>query len=569
MPRPLLALLLALAALATAASGVAQTSALSFAPTDEIFPNPERGFYAHREVQAEGTPLSVSDLESLRSASVTLVLRLYYLKSFRDRPLSDAQLALIQTDMDALREAGAKAILRFAYSQSPTQPDAPPDVVLGHIEQLVPIFEANADVIAVVQAGFIGAWGEWYYTDYFANPDNPSDISPEQQAARREVLLDLVDALPDDRFVQIRTPYYKRDLLDRSAPISEDEAYGDSAWARIGHHNDCFLASPTDYGTFLSQADRDLVAADTRFSPSGGETCNVNPPRSECETALAELAAYRYSYLNKGYNTSVLGSWVRGGCMTEVRQRLGYRLALTTGRVTTTARPGTAFSLSLNVENRGWAAPYNPRPVEVVLRHTSTGDRYVARLADDPRFWGAGENVALTVEAGLPADLPEGDYDVLLNLPDGRRSLYERPRFSVRLANEGVWEEATGYNDLGVTLAVSASGPGEAYEGDLVFRPYEQATGAETSAARGTYLGAPFPNPAVGAVTIPFTTRTAGSVRLTVYDVLGRRVEALDEVRPAGLQTTRLETGGWAAGTYVIRLEAGGEVASRQVVLGR
>ena len=560
MPRPIRTFLFALAVLAVAASGVeAQTSALTFTPTDEIFPNPERGFYAHKEVQAEGDPLTVGSLEALRRQSVTLVLRLYYFKSFRDRPLSDAQLALIQADMDVLREAGVKAVLRFAYSQGQTQPDAPLDVVLGHIEQLAPLFEANADVIAVVQAGFIGSWGEWYYSSN--GLDNTAD--------RRSVTEALLGALPGDRFVQIRTPYYKRAIFERSAAISEAEAYGDTDVARVGHHNDCFLASADDFGTFLSPADRDLAAADTRFSPSGGETCNVNPPRSECATALAELERYHYSYLNKDYNTAVLVTWASGGCMDEVRRRLGYRLALTSGTATTEARPGAAFALSLGVENQGWAAPYNPRPVEVVLRNTATGDRYVARLADDPRFWGAGQTAAVAAEIGLPTDLPEGDYAVLLNLPDGRPSLYERPRFSVRLANDGVWEEATGYNDLGITLAVSAGGPGDPYTGSLVFRPYAQATSVETGATEGAFLGAPFPNPAVGTVTIPFTTRTAGPVRLAVYDVLGRRVEALDEVRPAGRQEARLETAGWAAGTYVIRLEAGGDVASRQVVLRR
>jgi len=552
-----------LAALAAVASGAAaQTTTLTFAPSDEVFPNPERGFYAHREVQAEGTPLSVADLTSLRSASVTLVLRIYYFKSFRSSPLSQAQLDLIQDDMDALREAGAKALLRFAYSQNETQPDAPLDVVLGHIEQLTPLFEANADVIAAVQAGFIGAWGEWYYSS------NGLNTTP----ARRDVTEALLDALPADRFVQIRTPYYKRAIFDRSEPITEAEAYGDSDWARVGQHNDCFLASADDYGTFLSQADRDLAAADTRFAPSGGETCAVNPPRSECASALAELATYHYSYLNKDYNTSVLSTWIRAQpeCMTEVRRRLGYRLALTGGEVTTAARPGAAFHLSLDVDNEGWAAPFNPRPVEVLLRNAATGARYVARLADDPRFWEAGQTARLDAEVGLPADLPAGDYEVLLHLPDGRASLYGRPRFAVRLANDGVWEDSTGYNRLGATLVVSASGPGESYTGGLVFQPYAPPTDAVDEPSGDLGLGAPFPNPTVGVASIPFTTAAAGPVRLSVYDTLGRRVATLvDGAQPPGAHVARVDAAAWASGVYVVRLEGGGAVESRAFVVGR
>jgi pimeloyl-ACP methyl ester carboxylesterase len=36
--------------------------------------------------------------------------------------------------------------------------------VVSHLDQLQPILTDNYDVIAFVQAGFIGSWGEWYYT---------------------------------------------------------------------------------------------------------------------------------------------------------------------------------------------------------------------------------------------------------------------------------------------------------------------------------------------------------------------------------------------------------------------
>jgi hypothetical protein len=46
---------------------------------------------------------------------------------------------------------------------------APKKIVLQHITQLAPVFKKNADVIAVLQEGFIGIWGENYYTDYFGD----------------------------------------------------------------------------------------------------------------------------------------------------------------------------------------------------------------------------------------------------------------------------------------------------------------------------------------------------------------------------------------------------------------
>ena len=63
-----------------------------------------------------------------------------------------------------MRAAGFKCILRFAYTKvqqaTPPYNDAPLSRVLMHIEQLRPVVQANEDVVLVLQAGFIGTWGE-------------------------------------------------------------------------------------------------------------------------------------------------------------------------------------------------------------------------------------------------------------------------------------------------------------------------------------------------------------------------------------------------------------------------
>ena len=125
--------------------------------TDEVLLNPERGFYEQFTAHSEGEPISLQDLKELRQQGMSLLVRLYYLEKFRDTELNAQQRSLIETDFRTIRAAGCKSILRFAYSRGLGQPDAPLDVVLNHIEQLKPILQENADVIAVMQAGFIGA----------------------------------------------------------------------------------------------------------------------------------------------------------------------------------------------------------------------------------------------------------------------------------------------------------------------------------------------------------------------------------------------------------------------------
>ena len=72
-------------------------------------------------------------------------------------------------------------------------------------------------------------------------------------------------------------------------------------------------------------------------------------------------------------------------------------------------------------------------------------------------------------------------------------------------------------------------------------------------------LGLPYPNPARGAVTVPFEVPTAGPVRLVAYDVLGREVAVLAEgEHELGAYEGRLESDALAAGTYVVRLAGTG-----------
>ena len=56
-------------------------------------------------------------------------------------------------------------------------------IVLQHLTQLAPILNEHSDVILAVQHGFIGTWGEGYYTDHFGDQGN---ISPQQQQDRQD-----------------------------------------------------------------------------------------------------------------------------------------------------------------------------------------------------------------------------------------------------------------------------------------------------------------------------------------------------------------------------------------------
>ncbi|MBX3000807.1 MAG: DUF4832 domain-containing protein [Caldilineaceae bacterium] len=443
-----------------------------YTATDEAIPNPERGFHRYIETRAsEPTPYSADLLAGYYKDGFRLLYCINYLDTFVQSEISADFLAHVRSNLDQVRAAGLKCILRFAYTDDdPTQRNEEPpfgDATLAqiqaHIAQLTPILHDHADVIAYVQAGFIGVWGEWYYTDHFVDdPAKPWIISDAQYARRLQMLTALLDALPVTRTVSIRYPFGKQAMLGNTDPINEDEAHTGSLSARIGFHNDCFLASDTDFGTYRDgqlEADKEYLALSTRYLPLGGESCAPNPPRSDCPTALAELERFHWSYLNWDYNPTVLASWQSGNCLDEIRQRLGYRLVLKQGIYPNLSQPGGSLPILIELENQGFAAPVNPRPVELLLFQSQSGTLYTLPLAVDPRRWLPGlHRIEQTIT--LPADLPVGDYKLLLRLPDPTASLAARPAYALRFANAATWDAEMGANHLLHTISIHETLPG-------------------------------------------------------------------------------------------------------------
>ena len=421
---------------------------VKYTPSKENFFNPERGMYVMVESNM-ATPLSESRLKTAKSEQESLVQIVYYLKDRRNQALTTADLAKIDNDLATVRKVGMKAILRFAYTSSKDEADAPMVTIKQHLDQLKPLLTKDKDVIACVQAGFIGAWGEWYYSSNGLN----------NNASRNEVLAKWLEVLPTDRFVQVRTPAYKRNFTGIQTPLDASTAYKNSPQARIAHHNDAFMADETNMGTYEDVAkDKAYLAQEGLYTPIGGETARPSSttPPSRGKAALDELKTLHWSFLHDGYDRVVLKQWEKDGVMDEIRMNLGYRLVLMRGKYSTKLTPGSDLNAILSIYNIGFAAMYNPRKVQLILR--SKDATYIATLPDDPRTWKPRHLTNLTAKVQLPADIPAGDYQLLLFLPDAEPSIAARADYAVRLANKEMWEPTTGYNNLGVSIKVEKTG---------------------------------------------------------------------------------------------------------------
>ncbi len=77
-----------------------------------------------------------------------------------------------------------------------------------------------------------------------------------------------------------------------------------------------------------------------------------------------------------------------------------------------------------------------------------------------------------------------------------------------------------------------------------------------------------YPNPFNPTTTIEFELDKSTFTKLTVYDVLGRKVrELVNEIRPAGTNTIEFNANNLASGVYLYRLEANGVVQTKRLTL--
>ena len=307
---------------------------ITFTASNEDFANPERGFMKQSAIFLD-QPLDPGKITALQSPD-TVVWIYFRLDNYRDprdgigitlsnyqyKPLdplgSGKGLDTVKATFAEARKKGLKLIIRFIYnwggpdsSSDPMKvnPDVPLDVALKHLGQVSPLIAADIDVIAAVQVGFVGYWGEWHGSKYL------------DSLADRKIIIDaLLAAVPKVRMLMLRYPLYKQ--LWYGGPLTDILAYSQTDVSRVGYHNDCFVSNDTDGGTYKSSAYgikmsaycdgypagetqcwKDFVSKDSRFLPMGGETCQIySSPRSDCPNVLSEMANFHWSFINNGFN---------------------------------------------------------------------------------------------------------------------------------------------------------------------------------------------------------------------------------------------------------------------------
>ncbi len=415
--------------------------------------NPDRGLYSADYALNKETDYNIfEDPYNNGYRIVYAPINLYdYIET---ETLPSSLIDTIDGHLNEAEEKGVKLILRFKYrpDASSDYHDPALDIIMGHMDQLRDTLQNHKEIISVIQAGSIGAWGEWnLFTDEFADSDD------NYKENRKAIISKLSDIFPE-KYIQIRTPMHKELLYGTSAEYGEEGsegmitpelAYSDDIRAKIGHHNDCLMVDDTNYGTYDSdniEFWKDYVANDSKYTVAGGETCGIESGYEEltdCSYALAELKRLHYAYLNDVYHPDVLQKWKDQGCYQEIKENLGYRL-VAKELILQKSEDNSSLDLNLTIENRGFASPYVQESVMFILKNENNTYGFAQSSIDIRKFYA---QESQSIVATLPLeDVESGEYRLYLQIGE---------HFSaIRLSNsensdgEAMWDESLKINML-------------------------------------------------------------------------------------------------------------------------
>lgn len=418
---------------------------VSYASVNNVIPNPEKGFYRYTSTGSSGgyNLLTQSTIAGYRTnENITVIQRQFFLRPFiTGLPITSTYLSNMQTDFNRIRAAGAKVIVRFTYTSSSSftvfQPTK--NQIIAHITQLAPVINANKDVIVSIQAGFIGKYGEWYYTgsSEFGDGDYTA-LTTTQWNNRKQVMDKMISSFDISIPLQVRYVYAKQKM------------YGNKFVGRIGFYNDSFLGTYGDSGTFVvSGSQGQPSAADVTYwqnstvnNPVSGESNMVNAPRTDCANAMIEMNKFNWSLINKDYLPTVITNWQTNGCFSTMQRSLGYDFKLNSSNITNGI-------LTINMGNYGYANLFKDRKAYLICKNTTTNVNYSFLI--DSNFKNC-ITTSYNITTNLTTlGLPVGTYKLYLNLPD---PLNSNKLYSIQTSNLNTWT-TEGFNDLQQTYIVS------------------------------------------------------------------------------------------------------------------
>lgn len=84
------------------------------------------------------------------------------------------------------------------------------------------------------------------------------------------------------------------------------------------------------------------------------------------------MAVQHWSFISATWYEPIIDPWKAEGCYGEIARRLDYRFSLLQAVIPEQVSQGGRLRLCFTLKNEGFAAPFNPRPVQIVLRNRAS-----------------------------------------------------------------------------------------------------------------------------------------------------------------------------------------------------
>lgn len=376
-----------------------------------------------------------------------------------DYDLDETFFSAWRTTLENCRKNGCMVALRFRYDANGKDNPEPAtfDKVLDHIQQIKDsgILEDYKDIIAYVESGFVGKWGEQHGGKYTSVDD------------KAKILDAMLDCVPYPIPVTVRTPdiFAKWVGIERK-DLADYQSSGEEL--RVGLYNDGYMGSDSDLGTFSNRpVEIEWLSKQTLTSYYGGEFSGNLEWAKKYDTylpenAVPEMYKTHLSYINgnifqlyKDYTFSeqydvdgVDNSAYYGQNVFQfIRDHIGYRFVLRKSELSESVEQGGTLDLHFNVENTGFANPIPEQKVEIILEQNGNFIRTPVNINSNE--WYSCTTSDELLELNLPDSLPTGDWNAYLKITCGNNAVDQLNLRSVQFANENTWNASLGANYIG------------------------------------------------------------------------------------------------------------------------
>lgn len=431
---------------------------IDYTESIETFNNPERGFYKplRYDFKVEGNKVPNNRNLSGNLMHLRLGIGAFSGKvnNDKDLELSEDMLNTLDQMLKTIKANGGTAIVRFAYDNFAGTKDLEPslDMIYTHIEQICEVLKNNSEVVAYLEHGFFGPWGEMH----------SSKVSSTENVSKS---LDMMlDMLPESITIGVRTPNYYAKWLDiKRAELDKNISTKGMKSYRVGLFNDGYLGSSSDLGTFSNRAiEVAWLENQARHTFYGGEVVgNYQTTGNRINTSyyMAEEAFKTHTtYINSEYNVNVINSWkdeIYNGSdpvyqnqtgYLYIANHLGYRFVLKKSVIDDTYL-NSKLNINLAINNVGFANLIKNKKVTFVLSNGSKTYEILTNV--DPTIWNSNETSNVSISVDLPKELTVGKWEVYLRISQYGDYQNDNNYLTVRLANNNIWNEELGANYIG------------------------------------------------------------------------------------------------------------------------